>query len=108
VPTNPLEIRGGGGKIGQLAAGGAGFNVPSLLGVANNGPYFHDGSAQTLDDVFNRHLVTNGASTTTIAALLTSQHADSKKFQDFLNSIDGQTEPFPSAADAFRDSVAGP
>ena len=108
VSTNPLEIRGGGGKIGQVAAGGAGFNIPSLLGVANNAPYFHNGSAQTLDDVFSRHLVANGASTTSIAAFLTSQGKDIKTFQDFLNSIDGRTEPFPSAADAFRDSVAGP
>ena len=37
-PANLLEIRGAGGKIGQAALGAAGFNAPSLLGVAHNAP----------------------------------------------------------------------
>ena len=32
-----------------------GFNSPSLLGVAYSGPYFHDGSSHTLEDVAARH-----------------------------------------------------
>jgi YVTN family beta-propeller protein len=99
----PLEIRGAGGKIGLVAAGGAGFNSPSLLGVAANAPYFHDGSAATLDDVFARHVLP--AATTTIAATLNAGQRDSLK--TFLNSIDGHTEPFRSAADDFRDAIAG-
>src|SRR5207253_11069744 len=59
-PANLLEIRGAGGKIGQAALGAAGFNAPSLLGGAHNAPYFHDGSAPTLDDVFARHLLGAG------------------------------------------------
>ncbi len=31
------------------------FNPPSLRGVSQGGPYFHDGRAATLDDVFARH-----------------------------------------------------
>lgn len=31
------------------------FNPPSLLGVGQRGPYFHDGRAKSLDDVFELH-----------------------------------------------------
>jgi YVTN family beta-propeller protein len=31
------------------------FNPPSLRGVSQGGPYFHDGRAVTLGDVFSRH-----------------------------------------------------
>ncbi|HKB37067.1 MAG TPA: hypothetical protein VKD72_11475, partial [Gemmataceae bacterium] len=31
------------------------FNPPSLRGVSQGGPYFHDGRAATLDEVFTRH-----------------------------------------------------
>ena len=98
---NPLELRGAGGKIGQAALGGAGFNAPSLLGVAHNAPYFHDGSAATLDDVFARHQL--GGST--IASLLNAGEQDSLKA--FLASIDGRTDHFRSATDDFRDLIAG-
>ncbi len=100
--ANPLELRGAGGKIGQTAAGAAGFNPPSLLGVAHNAPYFHDGSAATLDDVFARHTLPGGATIT--ATLDTTQQGNLKTF---LGSIDGRTDPFRSAADDFRDLVAG-
>ena len=99
--ANPLELRGAGGKIGQAALGGAGFNAPSLLGVAHNAPYFHDGSAATLDDVFARHQL--GGST--IASLLNAGEQDSLKA--FLASIDGRTDHFRSATDDFRDLIAG-
>jgi len=100
-PANPLEIRGTGGKIGQTAAGAAGFNVPSLLGVANNAPYFHDGSAATLDDVFARHALPGGTIATVLSA---GQQTDLKTF---VAAIDGRTEPVRSAADDFRDLIAG-
>ncbi len=104
-PTNPLELRGAGGKIGQTALGTLGFNAPSLLGVANNAPYFHDGSAATLDGVFARHRVAVGALTPTIAELFDAGERGS--LAAFLNSIDGRTDPFRSAADDFRDLLAG-
>lgn len=30
------------------------FNPPSLLGLSQRGPYFHDGRAESLDDVLNK------------------------------------------------------
>jgi YVTN family beta-propeller protein len=36
-------------------AGNAAFNPPSLRGVAQGGPYFHDGRAATLEDVLGRY-----------------------------------------------------
>jgi cytochrome c peroxidase len=36
-------------------AGGNHFNPPSLRGVSQGGPYFHDGRAATLEEVFSRH-----------------------------------------------------
>jgi hypothetical protein len=35
--------------------GGKLFNPPSLRGVSQAGPYFHDGRAMTLEDVFSKH-----------------------------------------------------
>src|SRR5262249_8225484 len=100
-PANPLEIRGTGGKIGQTAAGAAGFNVPSLLGVANNAPYFHDGSAATLDDVFARHALARGTVPTVPSA------GEQTDLQTFAAASDGRPEPVRSAADDFRDLIAG-
>jgi YVTN family beta-propeller protein len=36
-------------------AGNRAFNPPSLRGVSQAGPYFHDGRARTLSEVFDRH-----------------------------------------------------
>jgi mono/diheme cytochrome c family protein len=38
---------------GNPAGEGRGYNVPSLLGVASGAPYFHAGSARTLEAVFS-------------------------------------------------------
>jgi hypothetical protein len=35
--------------------GGVGFDTPTLRGVVHTAPYFHDGSAASLDDVVTRH-----------------------------------------------------
>jgi cytochrome c peroxidase len=71
--------------------------VPSLLSVRYHAPYFHNGSATQLADVFNTHKLNGG----TIADQLSStQRANLLKF---LNTIDGRTEPFRSEADEFRD-----
>ena len=37
------------------AVGNRRFNPPSLLGVGRREPYFHDGRAATLEDVFRKH-----------------------------------------------------
>jgi hypothetical protein len=100
--TDPLEQRGQGALSGQLALGGLGFNVPSLLGVGYHAPYLHHGEAQTLGEVFPLH----GLGTGTIATTLTAQQqAD---LIVFLNAIDGTTDPLRSAADDFRDALALP
>ncbi len=94
--AGPIEIR----SDGTGALGGLGFNSPTLLGIGYSKPYFHDGSAQTLDDVFARHLVPGGGTFT--ATFNASQLSD---LRAFLNTIDGATAPFRSAADTFRDAI---
>jgi cytochrome c peroxidase len=36
-------------------AGNTRYNPPSLRGVSQGGPYFHDNRAATLEEVFTRH-----------------------------------------------------
>jgi hypothetical protein len=113
--SKALEIRGagalGGGVIsivgdanegvtvakqstqGFASLGGAGFNAPSLLGVAYHAPYFHDGSAETLDDVFARHTLPD-AGDATIAAQL-NDAATLSNLKVFLNAIDDDTVIIP-------------
>jgi hypothetical protein len=74
--------------------GSNGFNVPSLLSVHETAPYFHSGSAATLEDVLSgahdssggtrHHFVTNPAQRADLIA--------------FLRSIDETTPVFPSSA----------
>ena len=98
--ANQFEIKAN----GDPPLGSFGFNVPSLLGVATTAPYFHDGSAATLTDVFERHAL--GLAPATIGSTLNAtQETD---LTAFLNSIDGRTVPFRSLADDFRDAVAVP
>lgn len=94
--ANPLEIRGAGNIAGQStqgfdSLGGAGFNTPSLLGVAYHSPYLHDGSAVTLDDVFARHTLPAAAGATIKATI--GDPVKLKALQDFVRSIDDSTEP---------------
>jgi cytochrome c peroxidase len=96
-PANPIEIRGQGGAIGQAPLGAAGFNVPSLLGVNYSAPYFHNGLAQTLEDVFAVHLVDG----VTIATLLGD--GDEANLLAFLRALDGRTAHFESDGDIFTD-----
>jgi YVTN family beta-propeller protein len=100
--TDPLELRGAGAAPGQLALGGLGFNVPSLLGVGSHAPYLHHGEAQTLAAVFPLHTLGAGTIATTLTA---QQQAD---LIVFLNSIDGRTVTFRSQGDDFRDALALP
>lgn len=93
--ADEFEIRGAGGAIGKGSVGGAGFNVPSLLGVGYHGFYFHDGSAQTLDAVFNQHAL-DGQTIET--ALTATQRQD---LQTYLNAIDDDTASIDSDTDTF-------
>ena len=91
------ELRGA-GAAGQTALGAVGFNAPALLSVDYHAPYFHNGAAQTLEEVFILHELTDNS---TIADVLTAQQqAD---LLALLKSIDGRTPLFRSAADDFRD-----
>jgi YVTN family beta-propeller protein len=93
--ANPLEIR----NNATTALGARGFKATSLNGIGHSAPYFHDGSARTLDDVFARHLLPGGQS---IAATLPADLADLKTL---LNSIDGGTQTFVSDTDRFLDAI---
>lgn len=92
--ADPLEIKAGNGLT---ALGVDGFNVPSLLDVRYHAPYFHNGSAATLTNVFVNHKLNGG----TIADQLTGPQQTNLK--NFLNTIDGRTVPFRSEGDDFRD-----
>lgn len=99
--ASPIEIRGAAAVAGQTTQGFApfgvgGFNSPSLLGVALSGPYFHDGSAHTLEEVAARHKL--GAAGT-IATNLSAQ--DLADLLAFVKSIDDDTVKVPNATDAF-------
>jgi YVTN family beta-propeller protein len=92
--ANPIEIR----QNGQAPLGNLGFNVPSLLGVGSNAPYFHNGAAQSLEEVFAQHgLPPTGE---TIEQLLNV--TDREDLLAFLRALDGRTPIFPSDTDKFR------
>jgi YVTN family beta-propeller protein len=99
--ASPIELRGAAAVNGQTTQGfpsfgAGGFNSPSLLGVAYSGPYFHDGSAHTLEDVAARH---NLGAAGTIATNLSAQ--DLSDLLAFVHSIDDDTPTMPNATDAF-------
>jgi YVTN family beta-propeller protein len=93
--TKPNELKGG-GVAGQVNTDGAngvlGINIPSLLNVFASGPFFHSGSARTLDEVLanvqHRSLGTGGVDTLGNAD-------DRAKVAQFLASIDANAAPFP-------------
>ena len=92
-PANPIEIR----QNGAASLGALGLNVPSLLGVGHNAPYFHNGLAQTLEEVFQIHQLPGGG---TIAGL-----AGADDLLDFVKAIDGRTAIFESDADPFHEPL---
>jgi DNA-binding beta-propeller fold protein YncE len=100
--ASPIEIRGAGAVDGQTTQGfgsfgNGGFNSPSLLGVTYSAPYFHDGSAQTLEEVAARHRVDVGGGT--IATAFTAQELSD--LLAFVRSIDDGTATLPNATDLF-------
>ncbi len=96
--ANPIEIGGQAANIGKVSLGVLGFNEPSLLGVGTSAPYFHNGQAQTLDDVFAQHKLPSGS---TIQASFGA--GDLATLSAFLKSIDGTTPTFRSQTDDFKD-----
>jgi hypothetical protein len=86
--------------------GGAGFNTPSLLGLAYHAPYLHDGSAQTLQEVFAKHTLPDGDDQTqdaTIDGVLSQR--DLYYLRVFLLAIDDDTQPFQSVTDEFINAL---
>ncbi len=99
ITTNPvdIEIRGAGAAIGTRSLGTLGFNVPALLSTGYHAPYFHNGAAQTLEQVFELHALDGG----TIQNVLST--AEQTNLLAFLRAIDGQTSLFESDTDIFKD-----
>ena len=92
-PAKNIEIK----QNGTAPLGLLGFNVPSLLGVGNNLPYFHDGAAQTLEASFPLHTLLGGTIQSKLSA---AQRLD---ILAFLRAIDGRSVIVPNETDAFKD-----
>ena len=68
------------GTAGGTALAGTGFDTPTLRGVWDTAPYFHNGQAATLRDVFNA----GHGNTATLSA------TDKDALVQYLRSLDGQ------------------
>jgi cytochrome c peroxidase len=90
----------GGALVSQDALGidynadgkGAGFNVPSLLGIHQLPPYYHNGACETLVCVVGnqRHRTANFTRPDILA-----NPADVTRVVRFLETIGAKTPPFP-------------
>ncbi|MEO8601482.1 MAG: YncE family protein [bacterium] len=100
--------------------GGDGYNAPSLLGVFDSAPYFHNGAAATLEQVFGigttpavQNLARTHwrAGTGGAANILDSDLSAVTDLIAFLRTIDDETPPFTAAnlapnAAVFADAAA--
>ena len=86
---------------GTTAAGALGYNPPSLLGAFNLGPYLHNGSAFTLEDVMalKPHRIAGLAAGTADPFDNPAHVAD---IVAFLKSVDATTAPFDIGAARVR------
>lgn len=85
------EIR----QDGKVAQGIDGFNVPSLLGITTGAPYFHNGSAETLEQVFGPQFKAHLQAGNQVFAPLPDDIAD---LIAFLTTIDDATPTIPVPA----------
>src|SRR5262249_15594184 len=87
------EIRFNGADISQAIPplGANGFNIPSLLSCSETAPYFYSGLAQTLDQVLDGSIDTNGGVQHHSVANTTQRG----QIIQFLKSIDDTTPIFP-------------
>ena len=92
--TKNIEIK----QNGQAPLGVLGFNVPSLLGVGTNAPYFHDGAAQALETTFVTHALPGGG--TILSRLNSTQRSN---LLAFLRALDGRSLIVPNDTDFFKD-----
>lgn len=86
--TNTFELIGTGGNISKQALGTAGFNPPSLRGIHALGPYLHNGSALTIDELLDNPAHVGNAG-------VLKNAAKRKNLVRFLQSIDDSTPAFP-------------
>jgi YVTN family beta-propeller protein len=91
-----IESRFNPADVGQRinALGAAGFNIPSLLGVAGTAPYFHHGIARTLDEVLSGAHDQNGASPFK-GVHRVADAGQRASLIAFLRAIDDATPTFP-------------
>jgi len=87
-PADKNEVRAN----GQPPLGADGFVPPSLLSVFAFPPYYHNGSANSLDDVLSDRFITHRSAGTGGIDGLTNPD-DRRKLVKFLLSIDAATEP---------------
>ncbi|MEZ4452698.1 MAG: hypothetical protein R3B09_24775, partial [Nannocystaceae bacterium] len=85
------EIR----QNGAAAQGPDGFNVPSLLGMATGAPYFHNGSAETLEEAFGGEFKTHLQAGNQVFSPTPTELAD---LIAFIASIDEDTPTIPVPA----------
>jgi hypothetical protein len=102
------------------AFGGDGFNTPPLLGIGDTAPYFRNGAAATLEQVFGIGTDPNvlpaaqahwRAGTGGAANVLDADPSAVTDVISFLRTIDDSTPPFPAADlapndPAFADAAA--
>jgi YVTN family beta-propeller protein len=87
-PDDKNEVRAN----GKAPLGEDGFVPPSLLAVFMSSPYFHNGSAPSLEAVFGEPFIQHRSAGTGGIDGLTSSD-DIRKLVKFLISIDASTEP---------------
>ena len=85
------EIRQNGGA----AQGVDGFNVPSLLGIGLGAPFFHNGSASSLEELLSNTFGDHLRAGNQVFSPTDQQRAD---LVAFLQSIDDDTETIPVPA----------
>lgn len=99
--TDALEIRPIAGSPPGRAEGRAGYNVPSLYGLALGAPYLHHGQAQTLPELFTdaRWSFHTNAGNANMSVVL-SQPGKLDDLVAFLLSIDAATPEIAIPTDA--------
>lgn len=82
----------------SIAQGQKGYNPPSLLGLVFGAPYLHDGSAETLEDLFSEKYAAHHQANSPgfLAGVDTDPVAQQAREEliAFLKSIDTTTVPF--------------
>jgi len=125
-PDGPIEIRGAGAIAAQSTQGfpaltaqelarpepglapvlvpGA-LNAPSLLGLSYSAPYFHDGSAASLEEVLARHKLDVEGNQFFVPIDSALPELELSVLKEFLLGIDDDVAPLDSDTDRFLKSL---